>query len=374
MSPSVAVLLPVRNARSTVDGALRSLWRQTWADFEVVAVDDGSTDGSLDILRRHARHDRRLQVLAGTERGLVPGLEQARGATAAPRLARMDADDLCHPERLARQVRYLDAHPDVGAVGSRVRIFPRDCLGPGWRRYEVWLNRLLTPEDHARELFVESPLAHPSVMMRADAVAAVGGYRDRGWAEDYDLWHRLLSAGWKLAKVDAVLLAWRHAPTRLSRNHPNYHLSAFLRARAHYLARHPAFRGGSVAVWGAGKTGRRLAWHLTEEGLRVSRFYEVDPSKIGRCVRIGEGRVLGDGGGNAGSGGGGHRDGRGGRRRTADGNRPRLPAVPVLSWRDLTPPSDPLVVAVGSPGARGIIAVEVRRRGYREGTDVFFAA
>jgi glycosyltransferase involved in cell wall biosynthesis len=378
MSPAVSVLLPVRNAQATLDGALRSLWNQTWTDFEVVAVDDGSTDASGAVLRRHARGERRLRVLAGNARGLVPALEQARAATAAPLLARMDADDLCHPDRLSRQVRYLDAHPGVGVVGSRIRIFPRDHLGPGWRRYEVWLNRLLTPMDHARELFVESPLAHPSVMMRADAVAGVGGYRDRGWAEDYDLWHRLLRAGWDLAKVDAALLAWRNTPARLSRTHPSYHLTAFLRARAHYLARHPAFDAGRTAVWGAGKTGRRLARYLIDEGLHVVRFYDVDPAKIGRRVRVGEGVGGAAGGGAAGGGaagaGGGAREGAGGRTGGAAWNGRRIVEVPIHSWRDLIPPSDPLVVAVASPATRGIIASEVRRRGYREGADVFFAA
>jgi len=332
--PRIAILLPVRDAAPTLDAALESLWRQTVRDFEVVAVDDGSTDRGPDILARHARRQPRLRVLSTGPRGLVPALETARAATGAPNLARMDADDLCHPDRLRRQLAYLEAHPRVAAVGCRVALFPRRRLGAGWRRYQAWLNGLLTPEDHARECFVESPLAHPSVLLRAEAVDAAGGYQDRGWAEDYDLWLRLAAAGWGLAKVPATLLAWRHGPGRHSLTSPRYHRRAFLRARAHYLARHPVLAGGRTALWGVGTTGRDLARRLGEHGIRVSQFYEVDPKRIGT----------------------------------------RFLDAPVVSWLRLEPAGRlPLVVAVGAPGARGLIRAEARRQGYREGRDFFFA-
>ncbi len=331
----LAVLLPVRDAESTLERALASLWRQTHREFEVMAVDDGSTDGSRRILNAHARRESRLRVLDGGGRGLVAALELARAGTDAPFLARLDADDICHPDRFRLQLEYLREHPRTGAVGSRVAMFPRRDLGPGWRRYERWLNGLVTPEDHAREIFVESPLAHPSVVMRAEAAAEVGGYRDVGWAEDYDLWLRLHAAGWDLAKVARPLLAWRQSSGRLSLVSPRYRPEAFLAARAHFLARHPALAGGRVALWGAGRTGRRLARLLSPQGVRITRFYDVDPRKIGRNV---EGR-------------------------------------PVRPWTELDRPGDaPLLVAVGAPGARALIRPEATRRGYREGIDLLFVA
>lgn len=334
--PPVAVLLPVRNAAPTLEAALESLRRQTLAEFEVLAVDDGSTDAGPDILHRFAGRDPRFRILSSGGAGLIESLELARKNTQAPHLARMDADDFCHRDRLALQLAYLDAHPEVAAVGSRVRIFPTADMGPGWRRYRNWLNRLITPEDHAREMFVESPLAHPSVLMRAEAVETVGGYRDRGWPEDYDLWLRMNAERMKLAKVDRVLLAWRQTPGRLSLRHPRYRPEAFLRARAHFLAQHLAGKPGPVEIWGAGRTGRRLGKLLIRSGIRVAAFYDLDPRKIGRLL-------LG---------------------------------APVRSWREVPSPNGArtMIGAVSSRGARRGIRDELRRRGYREGVDFVAAA
>jgi glycosyltransferase involved in cell wall biosynthesis len=334
-APSISVLLPVRNGAATLDEALDSLWDQSHGDFEVVAVDDGSEDATPDILVEHEVRDPRLRVLRTGPRGLVPALESARAAACGHYLARMDADDFVHPDRLELQLEYLAQHPRTAAVGSKVTLYPREKLQGGWIRYETWLNSLLTPEDHAREIFVESPLAHPSVMLRREALEEVGGYRDAGWAEDYDLWLRLNAAGWELAKVNRTLLGWRHDPGRLTVTSDRYSLDAFMAARAHYLALHPAIRGHQVRVWGAGRTGRRLSRALHREGVRPTGYYEVDPARIGG----------------------------------------RFADAPVSSWEDLPPAGGfTLLVAVGAAGARDLIRPEVRRRGYREGVDVFFTA
>ncbi|MBT8335306.1 MAG: glycosyltransferase, partial [Gemmatimonadetes bacterium] len=187
----MSVLLPVRNAVDTLDEALRSVLAQADVRFEVIAVDDGSSDGSSDILADRAREDPRVRVVSTAPRGLVPALETARAAARAPLLARMDADDLMRPGRLATQRATLAEHPDWAVCGGHVRIIPRERLSAGRLRYESWLNSLADADAVERDLFVECPLAHPTWMLRADVVAQVGGYRDAGWPEDHDLLLRL---------------------------------------------------------------------------------------------------------------------------------------------------------------------------------------
>jgi len=275
-------LLPCRNAASTLPEAIASLDAQTFGDVEVIAVNDGSLDDTAALLDEWAARDPRVRVLHEPRCGLVASLEAARHVAGADLLARMDADDIAHPERLERQVALLDATPAVAACGTLVRYVPRHTLRDGARRYEAWINALVTPADIERELFVECPIPHPTLMIRREALSAVGGYRDPGWPEDYDLVLRLWSAGARMQKVDEVLLDWRDSPGRLSRRDPRYDENAFRRCKVHYLGRRIGRR--DVVVWGAGPVGKAFARALQGVGHRVAAFVDLDPRKIGQEI------------------------------------------------------------------------------------------
>lgn len=285
-TPSVSVLLPVRDGERHLARALNSISRQTFADFEVIAVDDGSKDRTPDILRDLARSDSRLRVVRQPPTGLVAALVRATDEARGALLARMDSDDLAEPERFERQVELVGNDPSLGLAGCRVRYFPREVVRDGARRYESWLNRCRSHYEIERDAFVECPVAHPSFMMRAELVRRVGGYRDMGWPEDYDLFLRLLRAGARFGKAPETLLRWREGPERLSRNDQRYSRSAFLRCKVHHLVRHrPALSARPVVVWGAGPTGKKLAGELSAAGIAVSAFAEVHPRRIGEAIR-----------------------------------------------------------------------------------------
>lgn len=284
--PPVSVLMPCLNAEATVGEALESLAAQTLADFEVVIIDDGSTDNTLDIVHRWTDHDPRFRGSVRIGRGGLPaalntGLRDCR----APLIARMDADDIAHPERLARQAAYLDAHPDAALVACRVEAFPAEVGREGLALYVDWMNGLLTDADIRREMFVESPLPHPGVMIRREWLDRVGGYRDMGWAEDYDLWLRLMLAGARFAKLPETLLRWRDRPDRLTRTDPRYSHESFLRAKAYFLAAGPLRDRDALFIWGAGDIGPKIARHLEEEEIVPEAFIDIDPRKIGRTRR-----------------------------------------------------------------------------------------
>ncbi len=236
-SPRISVLLPCRNAFATLDEAVNSILNQSLPNLEVVAVDDGSEDGTAEQLERWTERDRRVRVLRCPHRGLIESLNAGLAACRAPLIARMDADDRSHPERLAAQEALLADQPDLAAVGCLVEAFPLQEVGPGLALYLDWQNSLITPEAIAREIYVESPLVHPSVMMRAEWILRVKGYQDRGWPEDYDLWLRLHAAGGRFAKVPRTLFAWREHAGRLTHGDPRYAIDRFLRAKVFYLSR-----------------------------------------------------------------------------------------------------------------------------------------
>lgn len=339
MAP-VAVILPVFNAAGTLERSLKSLCRQSYTDIRIVAVDDGSTDGSGDLLENWARRDSRIVVIhhehnRGISCALNRGLDEVADLSCT---ARMDADDWSHPDRLRRQVEYLDRHPDVGVLGTRVAFGGDRCAQRGYAAYVDWTNELLRPDEIALNRFVESPFAHPSVIFRTSLVKRFGGYRDGPFPEDYELWLRWMEAGIRMAKLPDVLLTWNDPPDRLSRTHARYARRAFYRCKAeylaHWLARHNPF-APDVVVWGAGRETRKRADFLRDHGIRITHYVDVDPRRIGQCIH---GRL-------------------------------------VWSEDDLPEPGNCFVVSyVGRRGARDGIRCRLSARGYIEGRDFIMAA
>jgi glycosyltransferase involved in cell wall biosynthesis len=267
--PTVSVVLPVRDGALHLPEALESLRAQTFRDFELIVVDDGSRDDSAAIAEAHG-----ARVLRQGREGLVAALERGRAAARGRFLARMDADDVALPERLELQVAALDEE-GLDACGGGIEYFPKATEGA--ERYARWLNGLVTPEAAARDVFVECPLPHPALMARRELVE----YRDCGWPEDYDLVLRLWARGGRFRNVEQVVLRWRDRPDRLSRTDPRYSQDAFVRCKVHHL-RETLLRGRPGAVvWGAGPVGKSFGREL---GGDLVAFVEVDPRKLGKRI------------------------------------------------------------------------------------------
>jgi glycosyltransferase involved in cell wall biosynthesis len=200
---ALTVLLPVRDGAATLDAAISSIRRQTFGDFELLVLDDGSRDASPDIAGGHAAEDARVRLLANPASGLVAALNLGIASANAPLVARMDADDIALPERFEQQLERLAAEPDLLVLGTAtIRI---DAEG---RRLSVAIPPV-DPAEVARALELVNVIAHPTVVMRKDALEAVGGYR-RAYlrAEDHDLWLRLAERG-KLSNLAEPLLEYR---------------------------------------------------------------------------------------------------------------------------------------------------------------------
>lgn len=282
MPPLVSILMPVFNAASTLPACLRSIRRQTETRWECILVNDGSTDDTLAYARRWAETDDRVVVLDVPHRGIVSalntGLERCRGAY----VARMDADDLMHRDRLAAQIAALERSP-WAATGCHVRLFPRPALTAGRRAYECWLNSLDSPARVRADAFIECPIAHPALMIRTKVLSAFG-YRDQGWPEDYDLVLRLLAAGFEIGIVPRRLLCWRDVAPRLSRTHPAYTLDRFTACKAAFLAAGLLVGRDEYVLWGYGQTGRALRRALLVHQKRPAYIVEVHRGRLGNSI------------------------------------------------------------------------------------------
>lgn len=332
--PEISVILPVYNGAHVIERAIRSLLNQSWTDFELIVVNDGSDDRTFEIVT--ALSDPRIQIVKQPHQGVWAamnyGLDQASGNF----IARMDADDIAHETRLEQQRQLLMKGVDV--VGSKVRIL-RDADGrmepvPSLARYENWINtETATPEQILALRFVEFPLVNPTIMARRPYWNLL--CRDDSFPEDYDLMLRGAAAGMTFAKVDDVLLDWIDSDQRLTRQHPRYSTAAFMACRRQRFLEGPLAHAEAVDLWGAGKTGKPWLLWLQQNGIRIRSVYEVNPRKTGTEIH----------------------------------------GVPVRSPEDM-PPTDGtlLVIAVGAVGARKLIMDHIQQRGHRPGVDAWFVA
>lgn len=203
----VTVLLPVYNGGRHLAAAVSSILTQTHQDLELLAIDDGSTDGSGELLE--ALDDSRVRVLHQSNVGLVATLNRGLAEARHEVVARMDADDLSSESRLQLQVGFLVSNPDVAAVGCCYDVIDEDDT-----RIDS-VHTAAAPAYLRRQLYFRNVLPHAGMTFRRDAVLAVGGYRDVGPAEDYDLWTRLVQR-YPIASLPDSLLQYRSTATGIS--------------------------------------------------------------------------------------------------------------------------------------------------------------
>jgi glycosyltransferase involved in cell wall biosynthesis len=286
-APAVSVVMGVYNGQRFLAEALESITGQTFADFEFIAVDDGSTDATPRILRDYAARDRRMRVIRIAHAGIVAAANAGLAVARAPLSARADADDVCMRERFARQVAYLADHPEVVALGSRLVLI---------EPYGSVLSQSHQPLDHDSidvELLKGSGWAMPQpvVMMRKEAVDRVGGYREEYlWSEDLDLFLRLAEVG-RLANLPDPLLKYRSHPgsTNYRMGHVQVELSRKCVAETYSRrgASPPPTRRSRCRTGSTGRSGRRSS--RCGRGLRCAAGTSMRHADM-RLARCGNGR------------------------------------------------------------------------------------
>jgi hypothetical protein len=210
MTPKISVILPVRDGARWLNEAIASLQYQTLSDFELIVVDDGSADESPRIIEEYSRRDRRIHLVHQERLGLVAALNRGLTASRGQLIARLDADDRAHPQRLQRQSEYMEDHPDVCLLGTWAEKIDEQGSITGV------LKPPTGPEELASLLVRTNPLLHSSIMLRKSVLQTVGNYRPafKG-AEDYDLWIRMSEVG-KVANLPECLLQYRFHSTSVT--------------------------------------------------------------------------------------------------------------------------------------------------------------
>lgn len=329
----ISILLPFHNAEQTLDECLESIRDQSFRSYQLLAVNDHSSDGSVEAVTAWAAADSRIRLLHSPDRGIVSALNHGLSHAMAPLVARMDADDIMHRDRLLRQYEYLTLHPELTLLGCGAHLFPEAHVQNGYREYMRWQNGCNDPDQIADEIYLESPFAHPSVIFKRDVIISLGGYRQGSFPEDYDLWLRLHQAGHRMAKLPDILLEWREYPERTSRTDERCSREAFDRLRGAYLAKEPRLleREKNFVIWGAGRKTRKRCRHLMDFGFKPRAWIDIDPRKIGNIIE----------------------------------------GVPVVSpdWLLLQDQRPLVLVYVANHGARDLIARDLQAMGFQRGGD-----
>lgn len=284
-APAISVLLPFYQAANTLEVAIQSMQQQTFTDWELLLLNNNADDQSRAIAHRYQQLDGRIHVHYVQEQGIAYALNKGLLLAKAPLIARMDADDVALPGRLQQQFDYLKEHPQVGVVACCCTFVDTGGNASGYQNFVAWQNSLLSPRQHWLNRFVESPVAHPSVMYRKELVQQWGGYSTAALPEDYELWLRWMSKGVHFAKLPEKLVQWQDHPGRLSRTHPNYSDAAFLDVKLAYLAQWVQQTGitaeRKIIICGASPSIRKKAVLLEEKGLCIWGYTDVKVRSLG---------------------------------------------------------------------------------------------
>lgn len=281
-NPKVSVILPFYNAEKTLKTAAESILNQTFRDFELLLVNNNSTDASLQIAEELAKTDARVRLLNETKPGVANAMNCGLSYASGELIARMDADDMAHPERLAKQIDFLEQNRSIDFVGCEVKYVPHQENTAGFRRFVKWANSFHSSSEIEINRFIEIPIVNPTILFRRELYEKYGGCFDGDFPEDFEMQLRYLDAGAKMAKLPEPLLEWHDYSTRLTRTDERYSTEAFFKTKAAYFRKwseqnnpfHP-----KIWIWGAGRKTRQRTVFLEQEGLKIQGRIDIKASK-----------------------------------------------------------------------------------------------
>lgn len=278
----VSVVMPVYNAMPYLEECLQSICDQLYTDWELIAVDDFSTDNSREVLNRFVNADSRITVLQNNKKGIIPALQLAYQRTNGTLITRMDADDIMPEAKLGRMKSELEHHHADCVVGY-VQYFSEDLLQEGYIKYQNWLNSLIDSGSHFSDIYKECVIPSPCWMMRMDTFERIGGFSNDLYPEDYDLAFRIYENQLKIQGIKEVMHLWRDHGSRASRNDENYQDQRFYDLKLHYFLKLDYDSTKPLILWGAGKSAKTVARLLQKLNVDFG-WISNNEKKIGKDI------------------------------------------------------------------------------------------
>lgn len=278
----VSILMPVKNASIFLEECLNSILNQSFQNWELVVVDDHSTDNSFEILEGYQSKDQRIQVLKNNGNGIIEALSLAYEHSKGDFITRMDADDIMVEDKIEKLYAAIQQHPHSVAT-AKVKYFNAEGIGEGYAKYEQWLNELVDNESHYDNIYKECVIPSPCWMTTRSILNEIGGFEQLNYPEDYDLCFKFYKLKIPVTSVPLVLHHWRDYSSRTSRTDPNYADNTFLDLKIQYFLKCDYRKSDILSIWGAGKKGKYIANKLSKLGINFN-WYTNNPNKIGHTV------------------------------------------------------------------------------------------
>lgn len=281
--PLVSILIPFKNTEEFLTECMVSVLGQDYTNWEVIAVNDSSSDQSEAILNVFANKDPRIKVLSNEGDGIIHALRTAYSKANGTLVTRMDSDDIMFSDRLGTMVRSLvDKGRKHLAVGQ-VKYFSEQGISNGYARYEHWLNKLTESGTNYTEIYKECVIPSPCWMIHKKDLDLCGAFDSNRYPEDYDLTFRFYQHGMTCIPCDKTLHQWRDYSKRTSRTSEHYAQNYFLDIKLHYFLKLDHDQNRPLCIWGAGSKGKTIAKKLTV--LKIDFIWVCDnPNKIGKFI------------------------------------------------------------------------------------------
>lgn len=278
----ISIVMPIRNAERYLVDCLNSILNQNFKDWELLAVNDNSTDQTEHILKKYSKEDTRISYYNNTGNGIIDALQLAYSKSNGNYITRMDADDLMPSEKLEMMHSYISKNPNAVVTGKVLYIAEKE-LFDGYARYEKWLNTLVENNNHYQEIYKECVIASPCWMVSRIQFEKCGAFRSKIYPEDYDLCFRFYENEVPIVSIQEVMHIWRDHSTRASRNDENYADNSFLNIKLHYFLKLDYNKYKTLVLWGAGKKSKKIAQQLVEQHIDFEWICN-NTKKIGKDI------------------------------------------------------------------------------------------
>ena len=281
--PNVSILMPVKNAGDFLIPCINSIIQQTYSNWELVAINDHSTDESRDVLMNYAANESRIIVVDNLGNGIIPALKAGLSMARGKLITRMDSDDLMSPDKIELMVTRITSMGKGNLVVGLVQYFSDGQLGTGYAQYAEWLNSLSQSQSNFEDIYKECTIPSPCWMVHREDLEHCGGFEHNVYPEDYDLAFRFRKVGLDIVTIPKVIHFWRDYPHRTSRTHEHYKDNRFSALKVMHFLDQDDLREQQLILWGAGKKGKDIAKALKNRN-RSFRWCCNNPRKIGKDI------------------------------------------------------------------------------------------